>query len=415
MDTREYFLREQKKALAQAKDLNDRAETEEDEKLIEAFLAKAAEFAAEIDALDKKEERAKAIESFTGPYVEENEQVTQPSSVGDAFVKSAGYQAAKSAGFSGSWQTGIVEIPDYFDGEKTLMDSTASAGALVPQVIPGIRTLPNQVLRVASLAANIQTDAPSLRLLKEITATNAADAVAESGTKQESTLVLDDVNVTLQKIATVLTITDELLADVPGMRDYINTRGTYFVRQKEDSELLNGTGSSPHISGYLDDFWGIPTGSALSLDADAALDAILMAVTKIRVDGEAEPDGIVMNPYDYHTLRTQKDANRQYYAGGPFTGAYGNGAIPGGTGGPDIWQYNTVLTPAIAQGTVLVGAFQAHSAIYRKGGLQVDATNSHASTFVTNQTTLRFEERLALMVYRPQAFYVITSLSGLIS
>jgi len=50
------------------------------------------------------------------------------------------------------------------------------------------------------------------------------------------------------------------------------------------------------------------------------------------------------------------------------------------------------LTSAIAAGTALVGAFRTAAQIFRKGGVRVEASNSHSDFFVTNKTAIRAEE-----------------------
>ena len=116
-------------------------------------------------------------------------------------------------------------------------------------------------------------------------------------------------------------------------------------------------------------------------------------------------DGIVINPTDYMTFRLSKDANGQYYAGGPFTGPYGVGGI---MERPPLWGVRTVVTPAIAAGTVLVGAFQPSSEVLRKGGVRVESTNSNEADFISNRVTIRAEERLLLAVRYPSALVKVT-------
>jgi len=78
---------------------------------------------------------------------------------------------------------------------------------------------------------------------------------------------------------------------------------------------------------------------------------------------------------------------------------------------PPLWGLNTVVTPAIEAGTVLVGAYKS-ATVFRKGGIRVDMTNSNVDDFETNKVTLRAEERLGLKVPRPSAFAKITVGTG---
>ena len=67
-----------------------------------------------------------------------------------------------------------------------------------------------------------------------------------------------------------------------------------------------------------------------------------------------------------------------------------------------------LVTSAITVGTALVGAFGEGAAIFRKGGVTVEATNCHGTYFASDITTLRAELRLALGVFRPSAFVAVT-------
>jgi HK97 family phage major capsid protein len=51
-----------------------------------------------------------------------------------------------------------------------------------------------------------------------------------------------------------------------------------------------------------------------------------------------------------------------------------------------------------------VGAFGSAATIYRRGGLSVEASNSHADYFQKDLVAIRAQTRLALAVYRPEAF-----------
>lgn len=97
----------------------------------------------------------------------------------------------------------------------------------------------------------------------------------------------------------------------------------------------------------------------------------------------------------------RKDANQQYYAGGPFTGPYGNGGV---LNSPSVWGMRVVETQAVELGKPLVGAFRQAASVLRKGGVRVDSTNVNVDDFENNLITLRAEERVGLMVTFPEAF-----------
>jgi HK97 family phage major capsid protein len=69
---------------------------------------------------------------------------------------------------------------------------------------------------------------------------------------------------------------------------------------------------------------------------------------------------------------------------------------------------NVFVTNVLGAGTAIVGNFKQAASIFRRGGITVEATNSHSDLFVKDISVIRAEERLALAVYRPQAFCVCT-------
>jgi HK97 family phage major capsid protein len=115
----------------------------------------------------------------------------------------------------------------------------------------------------------------------------------------------------------------------------------------------------------------------------------------------------VIHPTDWQSLKLAKDANNQYYGGGPFTGPYGVGGIVGDT----FWGLRVVVTTAIAQGTCLVGAFKLGAQIWQREGVKVEAFDQNEDDVNFNRVTVRVEERLGLAVYRPSAFCTVTSLN----
>lgn len=344
----------------------------------------------ERDNLKYLEEKRAEFARNTDPETVKEEQ-TEARSLGEQFVQSSEYRSWLEDGGqrNGKWTTGAVDL-------KATMSTSASA-VVQPQVLPGVTTINLQPPRVADLMPNGQTTSSTVRHLSETTATNAADTVAEAAAKPESTLILDEVDEPVRKIATLLPVTDEMLEDVAQIRSYIDSRLGLFVQIAEDDQLLNGTGVAPDLTGFLNRA-GLQAAQALG--ADTRPDAIYKQVTNIRSNSFLEPDGLVVNPADWQDIRLAKDSTGQYFGPGPFD--------------PDgelrLWGLNVVVTSRIAAGTALVGAFRTAAQVWRRGGITVEATNSHGTNFANNITTIRAETRLALAVYRPGAFGTVTGL-----
>jgi hypothetical protein len=121
-----------------------------------------------------------------------------------------------------------------------------------------------------------------------------------------------------------------------------------------------------------------------------------------------EPDWIVMHPTDYEAIRLLTDTAGQFFGGGPFMGPYGNGqnlAASGQvTGQTDsLWGKPVYVTAATGAGTAVVGTRES-AQVWRRGGMSVEASNSHSNYFQLNLVAIRAEERLGLAVYRPTGF-----------
>src|SRR5690606_25179059 len=206
----------------------------------------------------------------------------------------------------------------------------------------------------------------------------------------------------LKKIAAFLKNSDEMYEDAEFLVSEINQRGLYLLALAEENQLLNGAGTGSTVEGLLNRT-GIQTESAADNTDNA--DALFRAITKVQTATGLSADALIINPADYQNLRLATDANGQYFGGGFFAGQYGNGSLDWQ---PPVWGLRTIVSPAVAAKTAVVGAFGTAATVYRKGGVRVESTNSHDDDFTNNLITTRIEERVALAVRIPAAFVKVT-------
>ena len=341
---------------------------------------------------NKPEEKSEPPEKITGKTIAEQ------------IVASEVYKAVQNEKRPEGWSKMLGEFGLKATLTSTTAGGTTGSGLAQPEVTPGILSILFQPLSVEDIIPSGQTDAALVRYLKETVATNAAAAVAEGAAKPASTLNFSAVDEPVRKIATTLKVTDEMFDDVPQLQSYLDNRLMLFVRIATEAAILSGAGA-PSLTGIMNRA-GLTAAQAVG--ADTPVDAIYKDITKIRVASFLEPDGIVVHPTNWQTIRLAKDANNQYFGGGPFTAAYGN---PGGMAADSLWGKRVVVTTAMTLNTALVGAFATASQIFNKGGLTVEATNSNEDDFLNNLVALRAERRLALAVYRPAAFSTVTGLT----
>lgn len=392
-------------------------DTPENREKLTALLGEAEEIRKSIET----DQRILGLKDFAKAPA--NDPKSQPQggdgSISQPFTggfKSLGQQLVESEAYKSVIKTG--KVPDgmrvHFDAKGFLPEAVKATFDLAGTGLDSSRnyiarpveTIQQQRLTVRDLLAVGQTSQNIVYFIKETSFTNGADMVAEEGEKPEATLATTTASAPVKKIAVVLKVTDEMWNDFPMLRDYVNSRLRFMVEQKEEDQLLNGTGSGNQITGILQTS-GIQTQAK---GADSNFIAIHKAITKVRTPttGGYEPDGIVLHPTDWQLLRIATDGNTQFYGGGPFYGEYGVGDYQLL---PRIWGLRPVITTAISAGTALVGAFRTAAQIWQREGITVDATNTNEDDFNFNRISLRVEERLALTVYAPGAFCTVTSIA----
>lgn len=359
-------------------------------------LAERLEKAQEIEDMEHRVTKGAMTFPEPQPKAKADEPKVEAKSLGQLFVESDAFRRYSSVSKSGpaaEIDLATVSQKAARYGMKTLLDTT---GFPLESTRIGVIVTPGeQQPTVADLMASGRTTQAAIVYMEETTTTNAAAETAEGGTKPESALAFTERTSPVRKIATVLPVTDELLADAPAMEDYVNGRLGQFISYREDSQLLNGDGIAPNLTGILNTA-GIQTQAKA---ADPTPDAVHKAITKVWTGSYLPADAVVMNPADWEEIRLLRTADGIYIWGSPSE-----------AGPARIWGLNVTLTTSLAAGTGLVGAFRAGAQVFRRSDVAFAVSDSHSDFFVKNQLMIRAEERLALTVFRPAAFCTVTGI-----
>ena len=255
---------------------------------------------------------------------------------------------------------------------STLVTDAASMRELQVRNLFGQETISGNAIKYFILGAKEDNSAPSPK------------AVSEAAAKPQFHIVESYATATLQKIAGWFYETDELLEDNAFLKSAIDNRGLFELDAAIENYLLttllatSGLGAATYTHG-----------------GNVSADDIFKAMMTIKSASNLNADAIVINPADYQILRLAKDSATQYYGGGYFYGPFGNGDV---AVQPGIWGLNTIVTPSVASGTVLVGAFkQAASVITKAGeGARIEVVTGDHDDAIYNRVTVVVEERLAL-------------------
>lgn len=372
-----------------------------------ALVAIREESEAKSSALHTMRE-AERLEAGADGSVEQ----TSNKSFAQQIVEDESYKAFADSVANGGRGSAQVQLKaNMVDGALTGEIFGGNAGpSIYPNFLPGMVGINQRPIRVTELFAQGTTDSPVIVYLKENTWNNNAAPVAEGGTKPQTDGSVVRVVEQVKKLAHTMDFTDEMLADASAYASILQNKMVLGLQLREENDLLNGNGAGATLSGLLNRSAGFAT--PVTYDDESAnagqllAEAIHQQITAISTSAFTTPDTVLMNPAQWQTLRLAKDANNQYFSGGPFQGSYGGGL--GLTNVHDIWGYRVVVSTIVPAGTVVIGSFGTEAQIFRRQGITVDMTNSHASNFKDNITTVRAEERLAFALYRPGAFGLVT-------
>lgn len=287
-----------------------------------------------------------------------------------------------------------VEVDLGEHGLKTLLQTSAgwqprtgNGTLLVEKII--------RPLQVIDLFPVDRTDLFEIPSMEETTRTQAAAELAEAGTYAEDAFAYTRRTSPVRKVGSEIPVTDEQLDDVPGMNALLNNRLVFGVRARIDQQLMVGDGTGSTLTG-LANATNVQTQAK---GADPAANAILKAITLVRVTGRASPTHVFMHGTDIQNLRLAQNAQGDYQFGPPYV-----------AGETTAWGLPIIQTEALTAGTAVVAAVNPlwMQLYFRKDvEVQIGFINDQ---FIKGQKTLRGDARVALWIGRGQAICKVTGL-----
>jgi HK97 family phage major capsid protein len=339
-------------------------------------------------------------------------------SIGAMFLESAEFKALNGgrngANMPAPWQAN-VSLSSYNVKDVYSAIPSGNPGAFGTIQRDPIVTPPTRTKRVRDLFPTRTTTAAVIEYFRQLGFTtlqaghgvNSASSVAERaagnaafGAKPQSSFAFVGEQAPVRTLAHWEAAHRNVLADEPQLRSIIDNELMYGLRLLEDSQILNGDGVGENLLGVLQTP-GIQTYSwsaGLSTPVpDTKADALRRAAT-LSFLAYYEPTGIVLHPSDWEDIELTKDENGQYLI-----------AVSVAMGGePKVWRMPIVDTPAITEGTALVGAFGTGAQLYDREQASIRISEQHSDFFVRNAIVILAEQRLALAVKRPEAFVEVT-------
>jgi HK97 family phage major capsid protein len=357
----------------------------------------SAETKAKVDeALSKHNELAQKHQDISSRIIAIEQNLAQrrqetepeaPKSGGQRFVESAAFKEFKGKG------NVRVQMPraDITNVTGTVGSNTSQANSLVGSTrVPGIVAPQQRTMTIRDLLAPGQTDTGMVEYVQETGFTNNAAVVTEGATKPKSELTFELKNAPVRTIATIFKASRQILDDAAQLRSYIDARARYGLQYSEELELLSGDGTGVHIKGL------IPSATVFNASfvptSQTNIDTVRLAILQVML-AEWPASGIVLNPIDWAKMQLTKDSQNRYIIGNPQDGNT-----------PRLWNLPVVQTQSMPVNDFLVGAFNIAAQIFDRMEAEILLSTENSDDFEKNMVTLRAEERLALAIYRPEAF-----------
>lgn len=369
------------RALAEAKKYGDMSA--EMKPKVDEMLVKQGELQARLSDAEMKLARRSQPEQ------------TASQTAGQMLVESDEYQAFMKSGGMKSTQTGLV-FPIPRAAITSVGTTNTTTIGVAPDMQPGVIPLPMRRLTVRDLITPGRTSSNLIQFIRETGFTNAAATVSETVTKPESTITYELQQSAVVTIAHWIKASKQILDDFLALQSNIDGRLRYGLALVEEAQLLKGSGLGNNLNGIYTQ--ATAYSAPISVPSPTKIDVIRLMLLQAEI-ALYPATGIVMHPSDWAAIELTKNTLGNYIWANPLNMA-----------APSLWGRPVVATQSMTVDTALVGAFQLGAQLFDREDANVVISSENQDDFIKNMVTIRAEERLALAVYRPEAFIKNTDL-----
>ena len=320
---------------------------------------------AELEEKCAKAEKAEALLKTIGT-AEDNNDISEEKTMSqiEEFTKQAAEMKDRSVGVSMKAYNSVVTAPTIADVDRSIAPQPKRIAA-------------EDFLSVATISGNAVTYFTQGAFETQ----SGIGTTAQNYKKPQASTSFTGTTLALSKIAAWIKETDEIINDAPFLASEVENSLVYQIGKASDNFIINAIGSTVGIGAETYD----GTNKTFA-------DGILASILKIKEKYDASV--VYLNPADIYALLSAKDSNKQYYGGGYFSGAYGNGAL----GIPaSIWGVPMFASSQVSEGAALVVAKEAVK-VWKKGGIDVKLFEQNEDDALHNRVTLLGEVREACAV-----------------
>jgi len=299
---------------------------------------------SELETLKSLEEKSNAIEKSIAKMEGKMEAMTEKAVENGRFTKSIGEQVTKHM----SDKIDAVKSGRGFDLEVKA-DTTITGDYTGTRALSELDTNVNRIARQIVLLQNVvNRGITSSKFVTYIQQTSQPSAawVAEAVAKTEYEEKYTEISKEVKKVAGMVKVSKEMLADLSFVQNEINNDLVQGVLTTMDNAILNGTGVGADLEGILTFAQNFSAGTfANTIISANILDVIRVAMSQIEA-AKFVPTHVVLNPVDVAKMQLTKTSQGEYTT--PIF-------YPSANGEMRVANLVVVSTTYMTAGTFLVG------------------------------------------------------------
>jgi HK97 family phage major capsid protein len=309
---------------------------------------------------------------------------------GESVIQGIGTQFVGSDAFKGFMSGNTTKATFQANTIVEGTDNTVTRHEQLPGVVPG-------AFRNLTIMPTVQSGTTASNVIyysRELAWTNAAVETAENTTKPESTLTFEEVTENVRTIPHFIKVSKQALADSSFLSSYIDVRMSQGVRQRIESQIVNGAGTGVLLSGWLASGNSTVTSPLLTTDIYGLANKMKYEV----IAADYTPDYFYMNPLDWSTAETVRrgTGDAAFVAASGAVSYVNNGLTP------LLWGLPVVTSSAIPSGTIICKSLDADMYFSRED-VRVEMFEQDDTNVQSNLVTVRAEARGAEAVMVPAA------------
>jgi HK97 family phage major capsid protein len=259
--------------------------------------------------------------------------------------------------------------------------------------VAGYKYDPARNVHMRSIIPNGTTSSDVVRYVKESGYADGSATKAEGATLGQSDFDLTAVDANVQKLGAYFRVSEEMLSDAPAISSYISTRAAEKLMSLEDTQILNGNGTAPNLSGIITDAADFAEGDfADAVNSANEFDVLVAALNQLALS-EYQANQIILHPTDFHKILLLKDTQNNYLKDQVYAGLQ-----------PNFMGVPVIVNTAMSAGSFLLGNFSIGTQLWTRDNLSVEFFREDGTNVRDGFVTAVVKERIALTNYLPNAF-----------